>query len=154
MSAYCAAGKTTFVKNLLAPYAQDPNLRVNDASGPEALKIFCDTPEKLATTVLVNDHNSLTSFHYCIQNTPGASVGVTYVRDCTACLGRLPFMSVAHMAKGQAKRLLTRQGALPPTLFCCHACMLYGEQCTGICLFCVLSSCIRASDSNSGGYTQ
>ncbi|BDA49236.1 probable Septin-7 [Coccomyxa sp. Obi] len=64
-------GKTTFIKNLLAPYAQDPDVKVNNVSGPEALKVFIETPEKLSTTVLVNDHNSLTSFHYRVQDTPG-----------------------------------------------------------------------------------
>lgn len=67
------AGKTTFIKNLLAPYAQDPDVKVNNVSGPEALKVFIETPEKLSTTVLVNDHNSLTSFHYRVQDTPGMS---------------------------------------------------------------------------------
>ncbi len=65
------AGKTTFIKNLLAPYAQDPDVKVNNVAGHEALKTFIETPEKLSTTVLVNDHNSLTSFHYRVQETPG-----------------------------------------------------------------------------------
>ncbi|EIE24975.1 hypothetical protein COCSUDRAFT_83668 [Coccomyxa subellipsoidea C-169] len=64
-------GKTTFIKNLLAPYAQDPDVKVNNVAGHEALKTFIETPEKLSTTVLVNDHNSLTSFHYRVQETPG-----------------------------------------------------------------------------------
>ncbi len=86
-----AAGKTTFIKNLLAPYAQDPNLKVNDASGREAVKVFSECPEKLATNVLVNDHNSLTSFHYVVQDTPGARPLVEKCKllyfTSPACLG-------------------------------------------------------------------
>ena len=67
------AGKTTFIKNLLAPYAQDPNLAVNDAPGSEeALHKFRVNPERMCTTVVVNDHSSLTSFNYRVQDTPGA----------------------------------------------------------------------------------
>jgi hypothetical protein len=71
MSTPLNAGKTTFIKNLLAPYAQDPDVKVNNVAGHEALKTFIETPEKMSTTVLVNDHNSLTSFHYRVQETPG-----------------------------------------------------------------------------------
>jgi hypothetical protein len=78
------AGKTTFIKNLLAPYAQDPNLAVNDAPGTEeALHAFRANPERMCTTVIVNDHSSMTSFHYAVQDTPGACQGP-------------PFFDLAH----------------------------------------------------------
>lgn len=73
MLCHVCAGKTTFIKNLLAPYAQDPNLAVNDAPGTEeALHAFKSNPERMCTTVVVNDHASMTSFHYRVQDTPGA----------------------------------------------------------------------------------
>ena len=67
-----AAGKTTFIKNLLAAYAQDPDLRVNDAAGPDAAKTFESAPEKMCTTIVVRDHSTSTEFHYRVQDTPGA----------------------------------------------------------------------------------
>ena len=67
-----AAGKTTFIKNLLAAYAQDPDLRVNDAAGPDAAKTFEASPEKMCTTIVVRDHSTSTEFHYRVQDTPGA----------------------------------------------------------------------------------
>lgn len=66
-------------------------MKVNDVPGPEALKVFVDTPEKLGTTVLVNDHNSLTSFHYRVQDTPGESSPVVH----PGSLSILP-VSLAH----------------------------------------------------------
>jgi hypothetical protein len=72
------AGKTTFIKNLLAPYAQDPNLAVNDAPGTEeALTAFAKRPERMCTSVVVNDHSTLTSFHYSVQDTPGGYFALT-----------------------------------------------------------------------------
>ena len=65
-------GKTTFIKNLLAAYAQDPDLTVNDASGPTAAKIFAESPEKMCTTIVVRDHSTQTAFNYRVQDTPGA----------------------------------------------------------------------------------
>ncbi|CAK0786298.1 hypothetical protein CVIRNUC_009511 [Coccomyxa viridis] len=64
-------GKTTFIQNLLGPYAQQPDLAVNGVTGPEALKTFQDAPEKMATLVEVQDNNSLTHFHYSVQDSPG-----------------------------------------------------------------------------------
>lgn len=66
--------RTTFIQNLLGPYAQQPDLAVNGVTGPEALKTFENAPEKMATIVEVQDNNSLTNFHYSVQDTPGAIV--------------------------------------------------------------------------------
>ena len=99
------AGKTTFIKNLLAPYAQDPNMHVNDAPGSEeALELFKSHPERMSTTVLVNDHSSLTSFHYRVQDTPGerrspiqavwALEVLSVYRDCTLDLRSAPMYGV------------------------------------------------------------
>ena len=66
--------RTTFIQNLLGPYAQQPDLAVNGVTGPEALKTFENAPEKMATVVEVQDNNSLTNFHYSVQDTPGAVV--------------------------------------------------------------------------------
>lgn len=66
-----ATGKTTFIKNLLAAYAQDPDLAVNDASGPTAAKTFAESPEKMCTTIVVRDHSTQTAFNYRVQDTPG-----------------------------------------------------------------------------------
>ena len=70
----CSVRRTTFVQNLLGPYAQQPDLAVNGVTGPEALKTFENAPEKMATVVEVQDNNSLTNFHYSVQDTPGAIV--------------------------------------------------------------------------------
>ena len=75
-----AAGKTTFIKNLLAAYAQDPDLRVNDAAGPDAAKTFESAPEKMCTTIVVRDHSTSTAFTYRVQDTPGA--GAPAKRTC------------------------------------------------------------------------
>ncbi|KAK9831503.1 hypothetical protein WJX81_003303 [Elliptochloris bilobata] len=64
-------GKTTFIKNLLAAYAQDPDLTVNDAAGPDAAKTFESAPEKMCTTIVVRDHSTMTAFNYRVQDTPG-----------------------------------------------------------------------------------
>ena len=63
--------RTTFIQNLLGPYAQQPDLAVNGVTGPEALRTFEHAPEKMATTVEVQDNNSLTNFFYSVQDTPG-----------------------------------------------------------------------------------
>ncbi len=63
--------RTTFIQNLLGPYAQQPDLAVNGVRGPEALRTFEHAPEKMATTVEVQDNNSLTNFFYSVQDTPG-----------------------------------------------------------------------------------
>ena len=65
--------RTTFIQNLLGPYAQQPDLAVNGVTGPEALRTFEHAPEKMATTVEVQDNNSLTNFFYSVQDTPGDS---------------------------------------------------------------------------------
>jgi hypothetical protein len=65
------AGKTTFIKNLFASFAQDPDLEVNDASDPTSREVFMNTPSKLMTEIEVKDNTNLISFHYRIQDTPG-----------------------------------------------------------------------------------
>lgn len=65
------AGKTTFIKNLFASYANDPDLKVNDASASTAARTFIESPEKLMTEVTVEDKKNLIKFHYRIQDTPG-----------------------------------------------------------------------------------
>lgn len=64
-------GKTTFIKNLFASYANDPDLKVNDASASTAARTFVESPEKLMTEVTVEDKKNLLVFHYRIQDTPG-----------------------------------------------------------------------------------
>jgi hypothetical protein len=75
--AHARTGKTTFIKNLLAAYAQDPDLAVNDASGPDAARVFAASPEKMCTTIVVRDHSSQTAFNYRVQDTPGARPAVS-----------------------------------------------------------------------------
>jgi septin family protein len=64
-------GKTTFIKNIFASYAQDPDLRVNDAPAPTSRQVFLDNPNKLLTEILVKDHTLQTTYHYRVQDTPG-----------------------------------------------------------------------------------
>ena len=64
-------GKTTFIKNMFASYAQDPDLKVNDVSAPTSKDEFISAPEKLCTEIIVSDHSSQTRFHYKVQDTPG-----------------------------------------------------------------------------------
>lgn len=73
--------RTTFIQNLLGPYAQQPDLAVNGVRGPEALRTFEHAPEKMATTVEVQDNNSLTNFFYSVQDTPGDNVDLLAMRD-------------------------------------------------------------------------
>ena len=80
--------RTTFIQNLLGPYAQQPDLAVNGVRGPEALRTFEHAPEKMATTVEVQDNNSLTNFFYSVQDTPGQPLPLS-VSDATSWLGRL-----------------------------------------------------------------
>jgi septin 7 len=64
-------GKTTFIRNLFAAYAQDPNLIVNDASAPTSRDTFIKSPEKLLSEVVVRDEASQTEYFYHVQDTPG-----------------------------------------------------------------------------------
>ena len=67
----CPAGKTTFIKNLFASYAQDPDLHVNDASAPTCRDLFINQPERLCTEIIVKDPSNQTAYHYLVQDTPG-----------------------------------------------------------------------------------
>ncbi|KAK9818355.1 hypothetical protein WJX72_011182 [[Myrmecia] bisecta] len=67
----CGQGKTTFIKNLFASYAQDPDLRVNDAPAPTCRDVFMKNPNKLLTEIVVKDHSIQTTYHYRVQDTPG-----------------------------------------------------------------------------------
>ena len=52
-------------------------------AGPEALKTFQEAPEKMATLVEVQDNNSLTHFHYSVQDSPGDTRA--YLQHPSAC---------------------------------------------------------------------
>ena len=69
------AGKTTFIKNIFASYAQDANLKVNDVPGPTSKEEFVNNPEKLMTEIVVKDVANMTAYHYRVQDTPGRLVG-------------------------------------------------------------------------------
>lgn len=64
-------GKTTFIQNLFASYAQDPNLRVAGVSGPTSKEVFANNPQQLCTTIDVEDPETRTRYHYAVQDTPG-----------------------------------------------------------------------------------
>lgn len=64
-------GKTTFIQNLFASYAQDPNLRVAGVSGPTSKEVFANNPQQLCTTIDVEDPETQTRYHYAVQDTPG-----------------------------------------------------------------------------------
>jgi septin 7 len=64
-------GKTTFIKNIFASYAQDANLKVNDVPGATSKEEFVNNPEKLMTEIVVKDVANMTAFHYRVQDTPG-----------------------------------------------------------------------------------
>ena len=65
------AGKTTFIQNMFAAYAQNPSLSVNDASAPTAKEDFVSDPEKLCTEIVVRDQQNQVAFHYRVQDSPG-----------------------------------------------------------------------------------
>lgn len=87
-------GKTTFIKNLFAAYAQDPDLKVNDASPPTSRETFTTNPDKLCTEIVVADESHLQRFHYLVQDTPGwdnmednMEPVLDYIKACSrACL--------------------------------------------------------------------
>ncbi|KAK9844319.1 hypothetical protein WJX74_000764 [Apatococcus lobatus] len=87
-------GKTTFIKNLFASYAQDPDLHVNDASAPTCRDLFINQPERLCTEIIVKDPSNQTAFHYQVQDTPGyenmednQKIILDYIEKChRACL--------------------------------------------------------------------
>ena len=80
------AGKTTFIKNLFASYAQDPDLHVNDASAPTCRDLFINQPERLCTEIIVKDPSNQTAFHYQVQDTPGGpSRNTTYTSIYIIC---------------------------------------------------------------------
>ena len=87
-SALTDSCRTTFIQNLLGPYAQQPDLAVNGVAGPEALKTFQDAPEKMATVVEVQDNNSLTHFHYSVQDSPGETHASLQQPICSWCISR------------------------------------------------------------------
>ena len=64
-------GKTTFIKNMFASYAQDSDLKVNDVSPPTSKDEFIHSPEKLCTEIVVSDQTSQTRYHFKVQDTPG-----------------------------------------------------------------------------------
>lgn len=64
-------GKTTFIKNMFASYAQDADLKVNDVSPPTSKDEFMNSPEKLCTEIVVSDQTTQTRYHYKVQDTPG-----------------------------------------------------------------------------------
>ncbi len=64
-------GKTTFIKNMFASYAQDADLKVNDVSPPTSKDEFINSPEKLCTEIVVSDQTTQTRYHYKVQDTPG-----------------------------------------------------------------------------------
>ena len=78
------AGKTTFIKNMFASYAQDADLKVNDVSPPTSKDEFVHSPEKLCTEIIVSDQTTQTRYHYKVQDTPGYDS--MEVRTCRPCL--------------------------------------------------------------------
>lgn len=64
-------GKTTFIQNLFASYAQDPELRVAGVQGATSRQAFEENPEQLCTTIDVEDPETQTRYHYSVQDTPG-----------------------------------------------------------------------------------
>ena len=64
------AGKTTFIQNMFAAYAQNASLSVNDASAPTAKEDFVSDPEKLCTEIVVRDQQNQVAFHYRVQGLP------------------------------------------------------------------------------------
>lgn len=64
-------GRTTFIKNLFAPYAGDPNFPVKDASGPNARDTFENNPRDLLSGYAIFDNQARVWYHYLVQDTPG-----------------------------------------------------------------------------------
>ena len=56
------AGKTTFIKNMFASYAQDADLKINDVSAPTSKDEFVHSPEKLCTEIVVSDPTTQTRY--------------------------------------------------------------------------------------------
>jgi len=64
-------GKTTFIQNLFASYAKDPDLRVAGVPGATSRQVFESSPQQLCTTIDVEDPETQTRYHYSVQDTPG-----------------------------------------------------------------------------------
>lgn len=64
-------GKTTFIQNLFASYAKDPDLRVAGVAGATSRQVFEHSPQQLCTTIDVEDPDTQTRYHYSVQDTPG-----------------------------------------------------------------------------------
>ncbi|KAK9827906.1 hypothetical protein WJX74_008536 [Apatococcus lobatus] len=78
-------GKTTLAKNLFAAYCREGDPAVQD--GPSTVQQFTEDPEAGCTDIEVQvqpeDSETVTSFHYCIQDTPpvnlpGAADSILY----------------------------------------------------------------------------
>lgn len=67
----CGMGKTTFVRNLFAAYAQSADLTVHDASAATSQGVFLRAPDELCTEIVVKDEVHLVAYHYQVQDTPG-----------------------------------------------------------------------------------
>jgi hypothetical protein len=60
-------GKTTFVRNLFAAFAKDPDFPVADASGEGAVAVFRRHPERLCTELVLQDEDDMVWWHYQVQ---------------------------------------------------------------------------------------
>jgi len=64
-------GKTTFIKNMFASYAQDADLKINDVSAPTSKDEFVHSPEKLCTEIIVSDPTTQTRYSLtCLGELP------------------------------------------------------------------------------------
>ncbi len=82
-------GKTTFIQNLFAAYAQDPNLKVAGVPGPTSKAVFASNPQQLCTTIDVTDEANRIRFHYSVQVRADVNehLGCSWPR--CGCVGRL-----------------------------------------------------------------
>lgn len=110
-------GKTTFIKNLFAAFAQDPELRVNDVPGPTSKDIFAKDPDRLLTEILVRDEATMTSYHYRVQDTPGYDNLEVNVEPVLDYIHQQSLKAVEH--EQNAKRAAPLTKFEDPRVDCC-----------------------------------
>lgn len=94
-------GKTTFVRNLFAAYARDASFPVNDASMPNAQRIFADNPELLCTEIVLQDTENKVYFHYLVQDTPGYGDSTNLAEDRQLILDYVTASSNGYLEQEQ-----------------------------------------------------
>ncbi|PSC73238.1 septin-7-like isoform X11 [Micractinium conductrix] len=96
-------GRTTFVRNLFCSYARDASFPVNDASAPNAKRLFGENPEALCTEIVLQDPESKVYWHYLVQDTPGYGDSTDLATDRSAILDYIRACSEAYLEQARSR---------------------------------------------------